>query len=79
MKYSVREETPTTHFEGWGFFFIPALAYYNKTSALQGAGTKSIALIDLYSVSQENRYSVKYMLLLKNPQFFPNHYETLSK
>ena len=27
-----------------------------------------------YSVSQENRYSVKTMLLLKNPQFLPNHF-----
>ena len=32
-----------------------------------------------YSVCQENRYSVKNMLLLKNPQFLPNHYEILSK
>ena len=31
------------------------------------------------SVSQENRYAVKNMLLLKNPQFLPNHYETWSK
>ena len=31
------------------------------------------------SVSQENRYAVKNMLLLKNPQFLPNHYEILSK
>ena len=32
-----------------------------------------------YSVSQENPDSDKNMLLLKNPQFLPNHYETLSK
>ena len=30
-------------------------------------------------VPQENRYSVKNMLLLKDPQFLPNHNETLSK
>ena len=33
----------------------------------------------LYTVYQENQYFVKNMLLLKNPQFYPNHYETLSK
>ena len=31
----------------------------------------------LYTVYQENRYFVKNMLLLKNPQFLPNHYEIL--
>ena len=30
-------------------------------------------------MSQENPDSVKNMLLLKNPQFLPNHYETFSK
>ena len=32
-----------------------------------------------YSVPQANPDSLKNMLLLKNPQFLPNHYETLSK
>ena len=27
-----------------------------------------------YTVYQENQYFVKNMLLLKNPQFYPNHY-----
>ena len=31
----------------------------------------------LYTVYQENQYFVKNMLLLKNPQFLPNHYEIL--
>ena len=35
--------------------------------------------IYVYTVCQENRYFVKNMFLLKNPQFLPNHYETLSK
>ena len=30
-----------------------------------------------YTVYQENQYFVKNMLLLKNPQFLPNHYEIL--
>ena len=30
-----------------------------------------------YTVYQENQYFVKNMLLLKNPQFSPNHYEIL--
>ena len=33
----------------------------------------------LYTVYQENEYFVKNMLLLKNSEFLPNHYETLSK
>ena len=36
-------------------------------------------LLLLYTLYQENQYFVKNMLLLKNPQFYPNHYETLSK
>ena len=32
-----------------------------------------------YSVPQANADSHKNMLLLKNPQFLHNHYETLSK
>ena len=32
-----------------------------------------------YTVCQENRYFVKNMLLLKNPQFLSNHYKTLAK
>ena len=33
----------------------------------------------LYTVSKANLDFPKNMLLLKNPQFVPNHYETLSK
>ena len=33
----------------------------------------------IYSVSQENPDTPKNMFLLKNPQFLPNFYETLSK
>ena len=33
----------------------------------------------IYSVAQANLDSGKNMLLLKNPQFLPNYYETLSK
>ena len=33
----------------------------------------------MYTVSQEFPDSVKNMLLLKNLQFLPDHYETLSK
>ena len=36
-------------------------------------------ILSNYTVYQENQYFVKNMLLLKNPQFYPNHYETLSK
>ena len=32
-----------------------------------------------YTVYQENQYFVKNMLLLKNPQFLPNHNEILKK
>ena len=32
-----------------------------------------------YTVYQENRYFVKNMVLLKNPQFYPNHYKILWK
>ena len=32
-----------------------------------------------YSVAQANPDSPKNMLFLKNPQFLPNRYETLSK
>ena len=32
-----------------------------------------------YRLGEENVDSTKNMLLLKNPQFFPNHYETLVK
>ena len=35
--------------------------------------------IEMYSVSQEFPDLVKNMLLLKNPQFLPDHYETLTK
>ena len=35
--------------------------------------------LGVYSVSQANPDSPKNMLLFKNPQFLPNHYETLSK
>ena len=33
----------------------------------------------IYTVYQENQYFVKNMLLLKNPQFLPNHYEILNE
>ena len=33
----------------------------------------------IYSVAHANLDSSKNMLLLKNPQFLPNHYETLSQ
>ena len=33
----------------------------------------------MYTVSQEFPDSVKNMLLLKNPQFLPYHYEILTK
>ena len=38
-----------------------------------------LKLDQLYSVPPVNPDSPKNMLLLKNPQFSPNHYETLSK
>ena len=36
-------------------------------------------IFTIYSVPQANPDSPKNMLLLKNTQFLPNHYETLSK
>ena len=34
---------------------------------------------ETYSVANANAYFVKNMLLLENPQFSPNHYETLTQ
>ena len=39
----------------------------------------NIKYIIIYTVYQENWYFVKNMILLKNPQFYPNHYEILWK
>ena len=34
---------------------------------------------DPYTVGKANAYFVKNILLLKNPQYLPNHYETLTQ
>ena len=46
---------------------------------MQSSGRARNEVIYFYSVSQEFPDLVKNMLLLKNPQFLPDHYETLSK
>ena len=38
-----------------------------------------VVFYNYWSVCKENLDSSKNMLLLKNPQFLPNHYKTLSK
>ena len=35
--------------------------------------------LNLYTVGKANAYFDKNMLLLKNPQYLPDHYETLTQ
>ena len=48
-------------------------------SAPRQTGTENRHYENIYTVSQEFPDSVKNMLLLKNLQFLPDHYETLIK
>ena len=51
----------------WSLFFVNNLSL------------ASVRIPLMYTVSQEFPDSVKNMLLLKNPQFLPYHYEILTK
>ena len=70
-------------FVGWGDCIINCLN--NSTPNLDGIylymkGQSWFNLtFCIYSVAHANLDSSKNMLLLKNPQFLPNHYETLSQ
>ena len=55
------------------------LYIFNVLSGFKIVLLKTNLEIYVYSVAQANLDSGKNMLLLKNPQFLTNHYETLSK
>ena len=46
---------------------------------LQRAEVLFAGLVYSYTVGKANAYFDKNMLLLKNPQYLPDHYETLTQ
>ena len=55
------------------------MSSFKNKSIICCHGQKSPKKCTQYTVSEANLDSSKNMLLLKNPQFLPNHYETLPK